>query len=45
MAAIGVSTFIEIGPGQVLTGLIRRTSKEAVTQNIGSAEDIARWSI
>ncbi len=45
MAAIGVSTFIEIGPGQVLTGLIRRTSKEAITQNIGSAEDISRWPI
>jgi [acyl-carrier-protein] S-malonyltransferase len=31
----GVTTFIEIGPAKVLTGLIRRISKEAVTQNIG----------
>ena len=45
MVEAGVSTFIEMGPGQVLTGLIKRTSKEAATRNIGSAEDITRWSL
>jgi [acyl-carrier-protein] S-malonyltransferase len=40
MARHGVTTFIEIGPGRVLSGLVKRIAKDAETRNIGSVAAI-----
>ncbi|MGB9668372.1 MAG: ACP S-malonyltransferase [Thermosulfidibacteraceae bacterium] len=42
MVALGVSTFIEIGPSKVLTGLIRRTAKGVNTLNIEVVGDLEK---
>ena len=36
----GVTMFIEIGPGKVLTGLVKRTFAEAEVMNIGTLEEL-----
>jgi [acyl-carrier-protein] S-malonyltransferase len=40
MVKEGAATFIEFGPGRVLTGLIRRINKEVKTVNIGDLEAV-----
>ncbi|MBM2827066.1 MAG: fabD [Dehalococcoidia bacterium] len=40
MASAGVKTFIEIGPGQVLTGLIRRSVQDVTLVNLSNLESI-----
>jgi len=41
MAALDVDTFIEVGPGTVLSGLIKRTVKGAQALSAGNAEGVA----
>jgi [acyl-carrier-protein] S-malonyltransferase len=40
MAAMGVDSFVEIGAGKVLSGLIRRILPEAATVSVGSPGEI-----
>lgn len=40
MAAMGVMTFVEVGPGTVLSGLIKRTLPEAVTLNVNDPKSL-----
>lgn len=40
MLSQGVTTFIEVGPGRVLGGLIRQIDRGATVLNVGKAEDI-----
>ena len=42
MANAGVSTFIEIGPGQALTGMVKRIVKGVTTLNIGNAAELEK---
>lgn len=42
LAAAGVEVFIEIGPGQALTGMVKRIAKGTTTVNIGSVGDVEK---
>jgi [acyl-carrier-protein] S-malonyltransferase len=41
MINAGVSTFVEIGPGRVLTGLIKRISKDVEVFNISDVDSLS----
>jgi [acyl-carrier-protein] S-malonyltransferase len=41
LIADGVETFYEIGPGRVLTGLLRKVNRRANIINIGSEQSLA----
>jgi [acyl-carrier-protein] S-malonyltransferase len=40
MVAMGVDSFVEIGAGKVLAGLVRRIAPDATTRSIGTPADI-----
>ena len=44
MIASGISTFIEIGPGEVLSGLIRRINGDVSTINISDGESVNKYT-
>jgi [acyl-carrier-protein] S-malonyltransferase len=41
MLADGVGLFVEVGPGKVLTGMVRRIAKDAKRVNVESPADFA----
>ena len=40
LASEGVTTYVEVGPGSVLTGLVRKIRRDAVTATFGSPDDL-----
>lgn len=41
LASEGVTTYVEVGPGTVLSGLVRKIHKEATVVSFGAPEDLA----
>ena len=41
LAFEGVTTYVEVGPGAVLSGLVRKIHREATVVNLGSPDDLA----
>ncbi len=41
LASEGVTTYVEVGPGTVLTGLVRKIRRDAVTVAFGGPDDLA----
>jgi len=41
LASEGVNTYVEVGPGTVLSGLVKKTHKDAHIIHFGSPEDLA----
>jgi [acyl-carrier-protein] S-malonyltransferase len=44
MVAQGITTFVEIGPGTVLTGLIKRIAPDVRLVNLRTVEDIQSFA-
>jgi len=42
MIRAGVTRFVEIGPGSVLTGLVKRIASDAETANVATPEDVEK---
>ncbi len=42
MIRAGVTRFVEIGPGAVLTGLVKRIAADAETANVATPEDVEK---
>jgi [acyl-carrier-protein] S-malonyltransferase len=40
LASAGVGTYVEVGPGTVLSGLVRKIHKNATVVNVQAPEDV-----
>ena len=41
LASDGVTTYVEVGPGTVLSGLVRKIHRDATVKSFGSPDDLA----
>jgi [acyl-carrier-protein] S-malonyltransferase len=41
LASEGVTTYVEVGPGTVLSGLVRKIHREATVLSLGTPDDLA----
>jgi [acyl-carrier-protein] S-malonyltransferase len=41
LASEGVTTYVEVGPGAVLSGLVKKIHREATVVTFGVPEDLA----
>ena len=41
----GIRNFLEIGPGKVLSGLVKRIDRNVITNSINTEEDIKKINI
>lgn len=44
MAAHGVNTFVEVGPGKILSGLVKRIAKDAQTVNVDDLASVQSFA-
>jgi [acyl-carrier-protein] S-malonyltransferase len=40
LASLGVTTYVEVGPGTVLSGLVRKIHRDATAVSFGSPDDL-----
>ena len=40
LASEGVTAYVEVGPGSVLSGLIRKITRDATAASLGAPEDL-----
>jgi [acyl-carrier-protein] S-malonyltransferase len=44
LEAQGVSSFVEVGPGNVLAGLVRRIAPQAAVRTVGEWQEVQDWA-